>query len=87
MIFPRIIRVRKPVDPLPCPFCGHLPKIHPTNPKRDGTCWGEVCCENEACHAKPTVRDSARVNAECGSHAYKEIAIRHWNRRIKPLTP
>lgn len=70
------------IRPIGCPFCGEIPDVLPFDPKRDGGCWGEVRCVNANCHAKPVVRDSARLNTDCGSAAYKEIAIRHWNRRV-----
>lgn len=67
--------------PLPCPFCGKQPKVTPSNPKIDGNAWAAVLCVNERCPAQPCVDDGAMCSDERGSDAYKQLAIKRWNRR------
>lgn len=67
--------------PLPCPFCGKLPMVGPSNPELDGNAWAFVECVNERCAANPHVEDGAKICDERGSAAYKRAAIKRWNRR------
>lgn len=71
------------VTPLPCPFCGADPEVHPLRPEVEGDAWGAVICTNEACPAQPSVDDDEPViRAAAGSDFYKMSAIRLWNKRI-----
>jgi hypothetical protein len=69
------------LTPFPCPFCGRLPSVLPTRPDVEGNAWGAVQCMNERCPAQPTVRDGAQVADSRGSGAYRDLAIKRWNRR------
>ena len=69
------------LKPLPCPFCGELPTILPVNPKKEGNAWGAVQCMNEDCQARPFVDDGESWSDDRGSNAYKESAIKRWNKR------
>lgn len=73
-------------EPLPCPFCGEAPSVGPARPDLHGSSWGEVCCENDDCWAKPVVRDGDNTADDRGSDAYKQLAIRRWNTRA-PVVP
>ena len=68
---------------LPCPFCGQIPEIYPSNPLIEGDSWGEVRCINKHCLVNPRVHDHVTINDGRGSDAYKEAAIQLWNKRVK----
>ena len=70
--------------PLPCPFCGEVPKVTPSNPKLDGDAWGAVQCCNKKCHIQPRADDVEILSGSRGSAYYKNVAIRIWNTRAKP---
>ena len=65
----------------PCPFCGHIPKVFPENPKLEGNAWGTVECVNISCPARPCVKDGEDCCDDRGSDKYKEAAIQRWNTR------
>lgn len=71
---------------LPCPFCGKQPQVFPTasgiHRGNCGDAWGEVRCVNARCPARPKVSDGATINDDRGSLAYRNQAIRRWNRRV-----
>lgn len=69
------------LKPLPCPFCGELPILVPTDPETEGSAWGQVRCVNTYCPAQPRVDDGANIADERGSKAYIRLAITRWNRR------
>lgn len=76
--------------PLPCPFCGKLPNVHPKRPDVQGNAWGMVQCENSRCATYDpitacgvSVQDGATISDERGSAAYKQAAIQRWNRRAE----
>ncbi len=69
------------VKPLPCPFCGKIPNVYPTDPSREGNAFGQVRCDYPRCAANPVVNDGALQSDERGSSAYKRLAINRWNRR------
>jgi hypothetical protein len=69
------------LTPLPCPFCGKAPKVMPTRPDVEGNAWGAVICINQRCPAKPQVRDGSQIADSRGSGAYRDLAIKRWNRR------
>lgn len=69
------------LTPEPCPFCGKSPRVEPRDPDREGNAWGQVRCVNARCHAQPSVLDGCTVADERGTGAYKDLAIRKWNRR------
>lgn len=70
------------IKPKTCPFCGSMPGLHPKDPQREGTAFGEVRCENSKCPAKPRVNDGELVADDRGTAAYQEAAIRRWNKRF-----
>jgi hypothetical protein len=60
---------RKPVEPLPCPFCAKAPTVDgPTVYDPFGS-WG-VACRNLGCH----------INAFVNAYS-RAVAVRRWNRR------
>jgi hypothetical protein len=67
--------------PLPCPFCGFIPRIYPKHPEREGNAFGLVQCVNPECVAKPQVEDGEDIADDRGSDMYKEAAINRWNVR------
>jgi hypothetical protein len=69
------------LTPLPCPFCGKNPHVMPSNPDLDGNAWGAVKCVNARCAVQPSCRDGSKQADERGSGAYKDLAIKRWNRR------
>ena len=71
----------KLLTPLPCPFCGSLPKVMPSNPKKDGDAWGAVQCCNRKCAIAPRATDDEDIGDGRGSDSYKNSAIRVWNTR------
>ena len=80
----KVAQLQHKLTPLPCPFCGKAPKIFPSQPLFEGNAWGAVQCMNSRCPAQPSVRDGAQVADERGSGAYRDLAIKRWNRRAKP---
>lgn len=73
---------KKPtLTPVSCPFCGKKPKVMPSNPDMDGNAWGAVACTNKRCPAQPRVQDGCMVADDRGSGAYKDTAIKRWNKR------
>jgi hypothetical protein len=77
----------KLIAALPCPFCGKPPFIGPADPENEGNAFGFVECRNKKCvtygdwHPGLRVQDGSSVADERGSAAYKNQAIRRWNRR------
>lgn len=76
------------MTPLPCPFCGEKPVLAPEDPAVEGNAWGMVKCENKRCVTYDKVfghgvhvSDGALSCDSRGSTAYKNAAIRRWNRR------
>lgn len=76
------------LKPLPCPFCGKMPKLHPQNSEREGNAWGAVQCETRSCPTFDSIRghgvrvdDGSKQADERGTAKYIETAIRRWNRR------
>lgn len=69
------------LTPMPCPFCGKQPKVTPTRPEYDGDAWGAVVCTNMRCPARPIVKDGSILADMRGPGAYKDMAIRRWNKR------
>lgn len=67
--------------PLPCPFCGKEPTVEPCKPYIDGDCFGSVQCINRGCPARPIILDGVLECDDRGSDAYKQAAIKRWNRR------
>jgi len=67
------------INPLPCPFCGGLPKVYPKYPETEGNAWAMVECDNEECPSQPSVLDDEEVADE--SIDYFTIAIKRWNTR------
>lgn len=68
------------LKPRRCPFCGGTPTVYPLNPEKDGDAWGAVGCANDNCPAKPYVEDGEDISDERGTEAYKQIAIKRWNK-------
>jgi hypothetical protein len=71
----------KKIKPLPCPFCGTRPTLDPERPDLEGSAWGRVRCVSIRCPANPQVDDGIEIADERGSDAYKQAAIRRWNKR------
>jgi hypothetical protein len=69
------------ITPLPCPFCGELPRIFPELPEHEGNAFAMVECSNRRCFAHVRVYDGTRINDERGSESYKNSAIKRWNKR------
>ena len=80
--------------PLPCPFCGYLPKTWHRRKEIGGGGVGNVVfaieCKNKKCKIQPKVfecgpDDYGRCNGWPESHATNEIAeaeaLRAWNNR------
>jgi hypothetical protein len=70
--------------PIVCPWCKKKPSVFPKNPKEEGNAWGEVRCMNGRCPAQPSVGDGSEVADNRGSHAYKQMAIKRWNKAAQP---
>jgi len=68
--------------PLPCPFCGEIPKISRSYPDDDGDAWGWVYCDNWDCVAKPSCVDGSDSVEDRGHGYYADIAIKRWNTRV-----
>lgn len=69
------------LTPLACPFCGKTPALFPIDPEREGDAWGQVECVNGKCPVQPKCRDGSKQSDMRGPGAYKDLAIRRWNRR------
>jgi len=69
--------------PLPCPFCGKAPHIGPHDPSIEGDAFGFVACLNSRCAVQPECRDGSKQADMRGPGAYKDLAIKRWNRRPK----
>ncbi len=66
----------------PCPFCGEIPFVGPTNPKIEGDAWGYVECRNPVCViSEVQVKDGEDCCDERGTKAYQKAAIKRWNKR------
>jgi hypothetical protein len=74
-------QTKNKLTPLPCPFCGEMPKLEPQDPDSDGDAWARVYCDNKKCPAQPSVEDGQMVSDERGTGAYMDCAIRRWNKR------
>lgn len=74
-------QLKPTLTPLPCPFCGTVPQVGPTDPDNDGNAWGYVQCESILCAVNPSVEDGETCADERGSGAYIDIAIARWNKR------
>lgn len=72
------------LKPSPCPFCGKVPAVLPKRPDLDGDAWGQVSCQNRRCEAQPTVVDGSAMSDMRGPGAYKDMAIKRWNKRATP---
>ena len=70
------------MEPLPCPFCGHIPIVRSLRPDDAGNSWGFVRCGNPKCSARPIVLDDEEVSDNIGSDLYKIAAIKRWNKRF-----
>lgn len=70
-----------------CPFCGKQPDVYPKRPEIEGNAFGQVRCENWRCPANPVVNDGALSCDERGPEAYRQAAIRRWNRRFPAASP
>lgn len=79
------MKKEKMLKPLPCPFCGQIPWVVPSQPEIEGNAWGAVDCQNPSCRVNPTCSDGAKRADDRGSEAYKQLAIRNWNRRHSGL--
>lgn len=75
-VFPRM-------KPKRCPFCGEKPRVYPIRPAIEGNAFGMVACINDECPAQPKVEDGENCCDDRGSGAYKDAAIKRWNRRVK----
>jgi len=69
------------LTPIACPFCAKKPKVIPSNPELDGDAWGAVVCTNRRCAVQPKCKDGSKMSDMRGPGAYKDLAIRRWNRR------
>ena len=67
--------------PLPCPLCGKWPMVGPKDPKKEGDAYGYVRCTNKRCYVMPKVGDGTLVADMRGPGAYRDAAIRRWNKR------
>lgn len=57
----------------PCPLCGSMPKIEPSNPKIEGTAWTRIICY---CNENAIVKVEVFQDRE-----HKQKAIKIWNNR------
>lgn len=78
-----VSRLTRPETPLPCPFCGEIPAVQPEDPKTQGNAFGQVECVNKHCPVQPICGDGEDCADDRGSEAYKQAAVRRWNRRIE----
>ena len=69
------------LTPLPCPFCGKRPKVYPIDPSIEGDAFGQVRCQNQRCPVNPVCNDESLQSDMRGPGAYKDLAIKRWNRR------
>lgn len=65
--------------PLPCPFCGEMPRASASQPPGTGEFVGVVICVGD-CPAHPFVH-SYRSEHHLDFNSAKEAAILRWNRR------
>lgn len=66
--------------PKPCPFCGAQPEIFPVDRFRTDR-WASVKCTNRDCPAQPEAHDGEEVGDDLSRQAFRDAAIRRWNRR------
>lgn len=69
------------LTPIACPFCGKKPAVLPKIPEAEGDAWGMVACVRKRCPVKPRCRDRSTIADLRGPGAYKDMAIRLWNKR------
>lgn len=70
-------------EPVPCPFCGQVPRVEPIDPEREGGAWANVTCSGTQelgtghyINICSGIFDDDR--ATCQEH--KQSAIARWNK-------
>ena len=69
----------------PCPFpdCKGTPKLEPTNPKEEGSAWGQITCEHHEFTSElngGSIRYLTQFSIHCDEDPIEKV-IAAWNNR------
>ena len=78
---PAVVLSTAQLNPLPCPFCGHVGvNVHEASTFR----WLVAECNNCGAQCGEVRRDTRKISTEAEN---KEIAITEWNTRFNAKLP